>query len=266
MCVCVCVLSPHLFSPSDFWTYQPGSHRKKVTQGFFHFPSAVLALIFIARRIRDKSLTRAGNRRRVRGIRYWSTYETGVHVVQNRTAVAHWMILLGISGTGNVFFPCPRSRLRIWSRETGLAIPPRDSLFILRTQAEYGACVPKNFTPLIRENRCPIQQDENQTDQQSCHVQHHDAQSLENLLSLVPGFRYSRSLFGSFRRDLPRRRHRRPRAGCFWLYSSSKLELGDSAACHVTVDLRIEKANGNKRSAARWKSPLRFSATLTRRS
>ena len=39
------------------WTYQPGSHRKKVTQeegntGFFtHLLSAVLALIFLARRI-----------------------------------------------------------------------------------------------------------------------------------------------------------------------------------------------------------------------
>ena len=34
------------------WTHQPGSHRRKVTQEFFHIPfSAVLALIFIARRI-----------------------------------------------------------------------------------------------------------------------------------------------------------------------------------------------------------------------
>ena len=27
-------------------------------------------------------------------------------------------------------FPCPRTRLRIWSRETGSAAPPRVSLFI----------------------------------------------------------------------------------------------------------------------------------------
>ena len=27
-------------------------------------------------------------------------------------------------------FPCPRSRLRIWSCETGLAVPSRVSLFI----------------------------------------------------------------------------------------------------------------------------------------
>ena len=28
------------------------------------------------------------------------------------------------------FFPCPRSRLRIWSRETGSAVPSRDNLLI----------------------------------------------------------------------------------------------------------------------------------------
>ena len=28
------------------------------------------------------------------------------------------------------FFPCPRSRLRIWSRETGSAVPSRVSLLI----------------------------------------------------------------------------------------------------------------------------------------
>ena len=33
-------------------------------------------------------------------------------------------------------FPCHRSRLRIWSRETGSAVPFRVSLFILHTQAE----------------------------------------------------------------------------------------------------------------------------------
>ena len=51
MCVCACVLSSHLFWTSDYtfrynvWTHQPGSHRRKAT------PSAMLALIFIARRI-----------------------------------------------------------------------------------------------------------------------------------------------------------------------------------------------------------------------
>ena len=33
-------------------------------------------------------------------------------------------------------FPCPRSRLRIWSRETGLAVPSHVSPLILHTQAE----------------------------------------------------------------------------------------------------------------------------------
>ena len=48
--------SSHLFWTSDVWTHQPGSHRRKVTQeeghtGFLYLPSAVLALIFVARRI-----------------------------------------------------------------------------------------------------------------------------------------------------------------------------------------------------------------------
>ena len=36
-------------------------------------------------------------------------------------------------------FPCPRSRLRFWFRETDLAVPSRVSLLILHTQAESGA-------------------------------------------------------------------------------------------------------------------------------
>ena len=37
----------------------------------------------------------------------------------------------------NDYFPvCPRSRLRIWSRETGSAVPSRASLVISITQAD----------------------------------------------------------------------------------------------------------------------------------
>ena len=35
-------------------------------------------------------------------------------------------------------FPCPRSNLRIWSRETGSAAPSGVSSHILQTQAESG--------------------------------------------------------------------------------------------------------------------------------
>ena len=35
------------------WTYQPGSHRRKVTGFLIHLPSAVRALIFLARRIQQ---------------------------------------------------------------------------------------------------------------------------------------------------------------------------------------------------------------------
>ena len=34
-------------------------------------------------------------------------------------------------------FPCPRSRLRIWPRETGLAISSRVSVIIINPQAQY---------------------------------------------------------------------------------------------------------------------------------
>ena len=37
---------------------------------------------------------------------------------------------------GKLIFPCPRTCLRIWSRETGSAVPSRVSLLILHTQAE----------------------------------------------------------------------------------------------------------------------------------
>ena len=33
-CVCVCLLSSHLFWTSDLWMHQPGSHRRKVAQDF----------------------------------------------------------------------------------------------------------------------------------------------------------------------------------------------------------------------------------------
>ena len=39
----------------------------------------------------------------------------------------------------NMNFPYTRSRLRIWSRETGSAVPSRVSLLILHAQAESGA-------------------------------------------------------------------------------------------------------------------------------
>ena len=44
-------------------------------------------------------------------------------------------------------FPCPRSRLRTWSREISSAVPSCVSLLILHTQAESGA-LPTGFLPL----------------------------------------------------------------------------------------------------------------------
>ena len=39
-------------------------------------------------------------------------------------------ILLVVSLTGKIIFPCPRARLKIWSPETGSAVPSRVSLLI----------------------------------------------------------------------------------------------------------------------------------------
>ena len=47
--VCVCVVID-LFWTSGLWTHQPGSQEEDHT-GIFHLPSAVLALIFLARRV-----------------------------------------------------------------------------------------------------------------------------------------------------------------------------------------------------------------------
>ena len=43
------------------------------------------------------------------------------------------------AGQGKFIFSCPCSRLRIWCRETGSAVPFRFSLFILHTQFQSGA-------------------------------------------------------------------------------------------------------------------------------
>ena len=50
------LLSYNLFWTSDLWTHQPVSHRRKVT-GFLHLLSAVLAFIFLARRIQPLLLS-----------------------------------------------------------------------------------------------------------------------------------------------------------------------------------------------------------------
>ena len=50
----------------------------------------------------------------------------------------------------NEYSPGPRRCLRIWSRETGSAVPSRVSLLILHTLAEYGAYLRDSFRVLRR--------------------------------------------------------------------------------------------------------------------
>ena len=51
VCLCVCVLSPHLFWTSGLWTYTGRVTQEEGHPEFLHLPSAVFALIFLARRI-----------------------------------------------------------------------------------------------------------------------------------------------------------------------------------------------------------------------
>ena len=55
---------------------------------------------------------------------------------------------------GKLIFPCPRACLRIWSRETGSAVPSRVSLLIsilrLNLMLTYG------IPPEFRGGRCPF--------------------------------------------------------------------------------------------------------------
>ena len=52
VCVCVCVMSFHLLWTSGLFVDVPaGVTQEEGRTGFLHLPSAVLALIFVARRI-----------------------------------------------------------------------------------------------------------------------------------------------------------------------------------------------------------------------
>ena len=52
VCVCVCVFSSHSFSTSSSLDVPAGVTQEEGHTGFFiHLPSAVLALVFLAKRI-----------------------------------------------------------------------------------------------------------------------------------------------------------------------------------------------------------------------
>ena len=54
-------------------------------------------------------------------------------------------------------FPCPRSRLRVWSRELGSAVPSRVSPLVLHTQAESGAYLRDSTSPSRFPLRFPLE-------------------------------------------------------------------------------------------------------------
>ena len=55
---------------------------------------------------------------------------------QGHNRVRLSILLVWSAKQGKIFFPCPRSRLRTWSRETCSAVPSCVSLLILDTHAE----------------------------------------------------------------------------------------------------------------------------------
>ena len=66
-------------------------------------------------------------------------------------------ILLVVSRTGKIIFPCPRACLRIWSRETGSAVPCRVSLLIsvLRLNLVLTNGIPPEFRGGVHLFVCP---------------------------------------------------------------------------------------------------------------
>ena len=54
-------------------------------------------------------------------------------------------------------FPCPRSHLRVWSRELGSAVPSRVSLLIPHSQAESGAYLRDSTSPSRFPLRFPFE-------------------------------------------------------------------------------------------------------------
>ena len=71
----------------------------------------------------------------------WSSHPLYSSVYINRLPTTSWS-----AEQGKRIFPCPRSRLRIWSRKTASAVLSRVSLIILHyhTQAESHACYTRN--------------------------------------------------------------------------------------------------------------------------
>ena len=70
---------------------------------------------------------------------YRAMYVWSSHTAEYRSTGKGCQFCSWSAEQGKLIFPCPRTCLRIWSRETGSAVPSRVSLFILQTQAEFGA-------------------------------------------------------------------------------------------------------------------------------
>ena len=66
-------------------------------------------------------------------------YVRSSHIAENGSTGQGCQSCSWSTEQGKIIFPFPRTCLRIWSRETGSAVPSRVSLLILHTQSESGA-------------------------------------------------------------------------------------------------------------------------------
>ena len=136
VCVCVCVVIPFILD--DRLVDAPaGVTRDEGHTILLHLPSAVLALISIARRIQPSfSLV---NR------------EVDLHFQQSKVWINRvWLPRSAEQET--CFLPCPSSRLKVWFCEMNSAISFRVSLLIIHTQAVSGTCS-RDFSRFLQ--RCP---------------------------------------------------------------------------------------------------------------
>ena len=100
-----------------------GATQEEGHTGFLHLPSAVLALIFIARRVQPSvSLV---NR------------QVELHFQHHSRVWINRVWLPRSAEQETCFLPSPSSRLKVWHCETDSAISSRVSLLIIHSQAAY---------------------------------------------------------------------------------------------------------------------------------
>ena len=118
--VCLCFL-PIYSGRQVRWMYKPGSNRKKVTHDLAVY-NATYCTTYSCSFSEPKFF---------HGTPPSTEHLVWSHIQQEYGSTGYGCQSCSWSAEQRKnIFPCPRSRLRIWSRETGSAVPSRVSLFI----------------------------------------------------------------------------------------------------------------------------------------